>query len=371
MMFNVPIIIKNLLIPQKFLFCVFLLCSSIVYGQNYTNESLVRAVESKDSLTIVRHLEAGIRPDFNVKEGEVSIPYYLQLLVKEQFNAVDIFRASGFEIPSRVSNTTPLIYAAFKGNEEMMNYLLDHGAAVNDTNSYGWLAIHYAARDGKTEILKQLLAHHSDVNKVGRTTIGKLTPLMLAVRNGHFEACVLLLQAGANTNYTNEKSQTAYSLAEEFNRYWVKEVLNNPKQIQNIYFTYVVNNKDYEKAFQLLNEKIDPAYQIAYGWTTLHYAAQYGQRELLEELLKYTNKIDIQKEDGFSPLMLAAYNNQFETSLFLFENNASPLLKNKEGETVIELVDKLGYIDIKNLFYDPQKAKEQYELNKQLWGRMH
>ena len=58
----------------------------------------------------------------------------------------------------------------------------------------GYTALHYAARNGKTEILKLLLSNGADVNAKNRD--GNITPLFLANLEGHTEIIELLKKNG-------------------------------------------------------------------------------------------------------------------------------------------------------------------------------
>jgi len=61
----------------------------------------------------------------------------------------------------------------------------------------GYTALHYAASNGKTEILKLLLSNGADVNAKNRD--GNITPLFLANLEGHTEIIELLKKNGGKT----------------------------------------------------------------------------------------------------------------------------------------------------------------------------
>jgi ankyrin repeat protein/CHAT domain-containing protein len=330
---------------------------------------LQKAVDTKDSALIVAVFTSGVEPDFLVQdEKSQSIPYYLKLLKENNFWAMDVLISTGYQIPQRHQKSTALIFAVSEKHEDMAEYLIKHGADVNDSNNYGWQAIHYAARSGLTDITKILIENDAEINKaVSTTDLGYVTPLMLAARNAYFETCVLLLEAGANIDYANSVSGTALDLAEKYKDFWVTSLLKAPDHIDDISLAYAIYTNNDALIQTLISKDIDPAYPLNYGWTSLHFAAQKGKNDVLKELLSKTNNMDVQKEDGFTPLMMAVYNNKFETVLLLLDNNASPLIKNADGQNVIDITKELNYKDIEMLFYDTEKAKAQYALNKSLW----
>jgi ankyrin repeat protein len=59
---------------------------------------------------------------------------------------------------------TPLIIAVLKGNETIVEILLDKGAKVNDQDKYGYTALMYAVINDNKNIVKMLLDKFADVN---------------------------------------------------------------------------------------------------------------------------------------------------------------------------------------------------------------
>ncbi|CAM4769653.1 unnamed protein product [Rotaria magnacalcarata] len=67
-------------------------------------------------------------------------------------------------------------------------------------------ALHLAARNGHTDIVRLLLLNGMDIN---RTTINDGTALHVACRNGRYETAKLLLECGIDVNLCNSYEQTA------------------------------------------------------------------------------------------------------------------------------------------------------------------
>lgn len=85
--------------------------------------------------------------------------------------------------------------------------LIARGIDINERNSDddGYTAVHFAAWDGKNEILKILISHGADLNIEGLTD-GK-TPLHLAATTGHTEAVETLILNGADIEARDTCSQ--------------------------------------------------------------------------------------------------------------------------------------------------------------------
>ncbi|XP_050095972.1 ankyrin repeat and MYND domain-containing protein 2 [Anopheles aquasalis] len=88
----------------------------------------------------------------------------LRLLLSQLRGSVDFVDENGM---------TPLQHAAYKGNNETLQLLLDQGADVNyGKHEYSYSALHFAALSGNAEVCLKLLLAGADAkatNSVGRT----------------------------------------------------------------------------------------------------------------------------------------------------------------------------------------------------------
>lgn len=99
------------------------------------------------------------------------------------------------DVPDRVRLLTPLHVAAEEGNEEMVEFLLEHGASPFARSDTGTTPFYRAARSGCTKTLRLLYNAGSEVDA---ETWDTWTPLMEAVESDHYEAAQLLLSWGAD-----------------------------------------------------------------------------------------------------------------------------------------------------------------------------
>lgn len=90
----------------------------------------------------------------------------------------------------------PVADAAERGDRAAVRDLLRAGVDVNETQSDGMTALHWAAESGDAELAGMLV--YAGANVDGGTRIGGYSPLHIASRNGHTDVVGILLDAGAN-----------------------------------------------------------------------------------------------------------------------------------------------------------------------------
>ena len=85
------------------------------------------------------------------------------------------------------------------GNLEVVKFLVDHGANINQKSCEGSTAIMPAILKGQTDVIRFLLSKNADTNY--KTTSGyKFSPLQLACQLGHTDIVRCLIEAGADVN---------------------------------------------------------------------------------------------------------------------------------------------------------------------------
>ena len=159
-------------------------------------------------------LDAGADPNAALLGGETVL---MTAARTGSLGAVQALLAAGAAPDARERREqTALMWAASEGHLGIVNALLDAGADVRASLASGFDPLFFAVREGNVDVVHRLLEAGADVNAVlervkdgpdaavnnasYRPVDDGMSPLLLAVRNGHFELAVELIAAGADPN---------------------------------------------------------------------------------------------------------------------------------------------------------------------------
>ena len=222
------------------------------------------AAQHGELAVVAALLEHGAKIDAPMDDGATP------LFIAAQQGHDDIVRAlleeglrspQGFDINVRLAHGVrpfPLYIAAARNHVAVLKTLLEHGAAVDFTTSDGATALYYAAQlnlldcvtmladadatidapmlDGSTalliaaqkghiDVLRLLIARGADVNVRMIEQHDRTTPLYIAAQQGHTACVEALLEAGAITELTCWRDETALCAAKRKRLGAVVEVL--------------------------------------------------------------------------------------------------------------------------------------------------
>jgi uncharacterized protein len=106
---------------------------------------------------------------------------------------------------------TPLMLASLKGDLDSVRALQGAGASVNRR---GWTPLLYAATGGHDDVVAFLLAHGADIDAQAPNGT---TALMMAIHEHHPDTARLLLTRGADARLRNQDGATALDWAKRGN----------------------------------------------------------------------------------------------------------------------------------------------------------
>lgn len=209
--------------------------------------------------------------------------------------------------------------AADSGNRAMVELLLRRGADVDVAEPNGQTALHRASLHGYLSVVDALLAARPDVNA---HTSNRQTPLTMAVENRAAFVAATLLAHGADLNYIR-------GAPSHFNSSIDRKADGTPLQI-------AVALNDEAMVTMLLTNQPDLTLRNHSGESALDIAAIQGETSIARRLIAAGAAVNIVKAEDqgkASPLQLAAASGAKEVVALLLEHGANPSVPDANGMT--------------------------------------
>ena len=230
---------------------------------------------------------------------------------------------------------TALHRAADAGHPNVVRLLVAKGAEVNTEDKYGWTPLHVAARGRaeavRPEVRSQQASYWSRVRFVpseqhlrvvmvllengaetqARTKGGR-TALDLAAECGHMEVVTLLLDRGAEVNKKSKWCHSPVHAAIGQGHVEVARLLLARGTDVDSKLLFGAAKLNAVEIIRLILAKgvgvgVKDRSTGREGWTALHYAALYGQAEVVKFLLVKKAEVDAMTNTGQTPLQIAAW----------------------------------------------------------------
>lgn len=115
--------------------------------------------------------------------------------------------------------------AAVKGDLKWAQRALDEGASINEQDEIGWAPLHHAVAHGHPEMVAFLLDHGAGIND--RDGNEGYTPLMQASLSGHVDVVKVLLKRGADVHRRDKQGRSALMAAHQIGASEIIELLED------------------------------------------------------------------------------------------------------------------------------------------------
>jgi ankyrin repeat protein len=187
--------------------------ASVKAANRYGVTPLSLACTNGDAAMVELFLNAGADPNASLPGGETPL---MTAARTGSLASVKALLARGAIVDSKDDRRgqTALMWAAAEGHADVAQTLIDAGADVRARVPSGLTSLMFAAREGRLDVVRVLLKAGADANETisvdnsgprrrgygGGLPAAGTTPLLLAVKNAHFELAAALLDAGANPN---------------------------------------------------------------------------------------------------------------------------------------------------------------------------
>lgn len=175
-------------------------------GPEETWANFAGAVEKNRADVVASMVKDGVSPNTLVADGD---PALVRALRWDNAAVVDVLiKTPGLDVnaESRLGENA-LMLAVLKGNQDLAEKLVAMGANVNKD---GWTPLHYAATNGRTDLMQWLINEGADVNVQTRAGV---TPLYMAARMPSRQAVMLLLKHGAYRDLCTERGESPAAAA--------------------------------------------------------------------------------------------------------------------------------------------------------------
>jgi uncharacterized protein len=165
-----------------------------------------------------------------------------------------------------------LMMASQRGDLSQVQRLLREGAQVNQRNSDGQTALHYAVQCKNVLVVQTLIQAGADVNA---RRAGNVTPLMLSLDMafGQPDIALALIRAGADVNVADENGDTALIIAttesssEVFESLLDRGANPNASGLNGTALHYAAMNAMLDRAKLLLDHGADASIRNSAGQT--------------------------------------------------------------------------------------------------------
>jgi ankyrin repeat protein len=233
----------------------------------------------------------------------------------ERAAALAAIRAGADVNAGQGDGTTPLHWAVYKVDAELVALLLERGAKADVLNRYGSSPLGEAVKIANAKLVKMLLDAGANVespNQDGQTA------LMLAARAGALDVAKLLVEGGADVNAKEGwRGQTALMWAADGNFPDIAQLLI--ERGADVHARALANDWDAQ-----ITSEPRAQYRPTGGLTALLYAARSGCTRCVRSLLEAGADIDQPNPDGVTPLMVAIDNFRYDTARLLLDRGANP-----------------------------------------------
>ena len=169
-------------------------------------------------------LDAGLDPDFmgsRIGSG---------LMIGAWEGNIDMMRlfiSRGADMNRMNANgETAIILAAWRGKLDAVKWLVERGARINAPPRQ-WSPLHYAVFAGQREVVDYLMAEGADINAL--STNGS-SVLMMAIYEGREDLARLLIENGAERAFKNDWGDGALEWAMRYNQLGIARMITNPEE---------------------------------------------------------------------------------------------------------------------------------------------
>uniref|UniRef100_A0A8C0H4R2 Ankyrin-1 n=1 Tax=Chelonoidis abingdonii TaxID=106734 RepID=A0A8C0H4R2_CHEAB len=319
-------------------------------------------------------LDKGAKPNARALNGFTPLHIACK---KNHIRVMELLLKTGASIDAVTeSGLTPLHVAAFMGHLSIIKILVQRGASPNVSNVKVETPLHMAARAGHTDVAKYLLQNKAKVNakakddqtplhcaaRIGHTSMVKLllennanpslattaghTPLHITAREGHVDTALALLDKEASQACMTKVGWCGLCSQPRQGFLGSAEVGLGQAAAGEAWAMCLLSAFPRGERGELPHVPAITPLSLQNGYTPLHIAAKQNQLEMASSLLQYGASANAESMQGVMPLHLAAQEGHADMAVLLISKQANGNLGNKSGLTPLHLVAQEGHVPV-------------------------
>jgi len=227
--------------------------------------------------------------------------------------------------------------ACAAGDKDEVLRLVKRGADIDTANVDGLTALHQACIDDNLDMVEFLVKYGADVNRGDNEG---WTPLHATASCGFLSIARYLLEQKADVAAVNNDGELAIDISEsdEMEELLQKEI--DSAGIDCEESRHMEERMMLADAMQWRNaNSLGDTPHAKTGATALHVAAAKGYVRVMNLVIQCGAAVNVQDHDGWTPLHAAAHWGQREACELLCENYANMDVKNYVGQTCFDVAD--------------------------------
>lgn len=272
-------------------------------------------------------------------------------------DALALIRAGADVNRAQNEGSTPLLWAVYQVDLDLVRALLRREADPNLANNFGATPLAEAVRVANPELVDLLLDAGADPDQANED--GQ-TPLMLAAWTGNVDVAQLLIDAGASVN--GEEDWTGQSAlmwaAARKHAAMTRLLIDHGAEVS-------VRARAFDWSVQITSEPRNQ-YRPAGGLTPLLYAARGGCLDCVQAIVEAGADPDLPTPEGVTPLLVAIDNFHFDVANYLLDAGADPRSFDWWGRTPLYSAIDVRTIESRGLQLDAQGQRQALDLAKRL-----
>ncbi|CAC5415480.1 ANKRD50 [Mytilus coruscus] len=267
----------------------------------------------------------------------------------DQCNIISFLLDEGANVNDADSKgITPLYVASLRNCSETVSKLLDHDADMFKLDNDGCSALFVACRNGSFKAVEKLVT--KDKAMISKCDWHKRTPFYIACKEGHKDVVQILLKEGVDAVSCDEDEKSPLYVSSENGHLTVVEKLLevnvdvNKCDRQGRSPLHVACKMGHIEIVRLLHSKgADLSHCDRWGGSPFFIACREGYIDIVKFLVDKCVYVNTCDNNGNSPLYVACEEGHLYIVIFLLQKGANIKYRNNNGRLAIHAASSGGY----------------------------